>query len=227
MNKRGAVYYAAPDDRENLRRGVYLVALRGISPKDHPRNRQRALDQVLTQLDQGDFPDQCFSNGLGVKDLIFISPLSSNFSNFSNSKDDAMSQSDIPSLSLEEQEIIIAANELIELARLKVELAKSFRSAQQYKDLVLKIVAPDSGHLSESECQVVMDKAFPKTIRTLAESRVKVTQWHETASGRQNLILNEITFMDEEISHALSLSKTIEEKGSADSVTSEEAKDEA
>jgi len=220
LNKRGAVYYAAPDDRENLRRGVYLVALRGISAKDHPRNRQRALDQVLTQLDQGDFPDQCFSNGLGVKDLIFIFPLSSNFSNFSNSKDDAMSQSDIPSLSLEEQEIIIAANELIELARLKVELAKSFRSAQQYKDLVLKIVAPDSGHLSESECQIVMDKAFPKTIRTLAESRVKVTQWHETASGRQNLILNEITFMDEEISHALSLSKTI------DSVTPEEAKDE-
>jgi hypothetical protein len=224
LNKRGAVYYAAPDDRENLRRGVYLVALRGISPKDHPRNRQRALDQVLTQLDQGDFPDQCFSNGLGVKDLIFISPLSSNFS---NSKDDAMSQSDTPSLSLEEQEIIIAANELIELARLKVELAKSFRSAQQYKDLVLKIVAPDSGHLSESECQIVMDKAFAKTIKTLAESRVKVTQWHETASGRQNLILNEITFMDEEISHTLNLSKTIEEKESVDLATPEEAKHEA
>ena len=200
MNKRSAVYYAAPDDREHLRRGVYLVALRGISAKDDSRNRQRALDQVLNRLDRGDFPDQCFSNGLGVKDLILITPRSSNFS---HSKDDPMSLSDSPSLSLEEQEIIIAANELIELARLKVELAKSFRSVQQYKDLVLKIVDPQGSHLSESECQIVSDKAFAKTIKTLAESRVKVTQWHENSSGRNALILNEITFMEEEMTHRL------------------------
>lgn len=186
MNKRGGVYYAAPDDRENLDRGAYLIALRGIAPKDNDRNRQRCLDQILAQLDQGAFPEQSFSNGLGVKDLIFIPP------------ENTMSPSENP-LSLEEQDIVIAANELIELARLKVDLAKAFRAAQQYKTVVLKIVAPDGGHLTEEECQIVLDKAFAKTIKTLAESRVKVTQCLETASSRQGLILNELTFMDEEI----------------------------
>jgi hypothetical protein len=186
LNKRGGVYYAAPDDRENLDRGAYLIALRGIAPKDNDRNRQRCLDQILAQLDQGAFPEQSFSNGLGVKDLIFIPP------------ENTMSPSENP-LSLEEQDIVIAANELIELARLKVDLAKAFRAAQQYKTVVLKIVAPDGGHLTEEECQIVLDKAFAKTIKTLAESRVKVTQCLETASSRQGLILNELTFMDEEI----------------------------
>lgn len=190
MNKRGGVYYAAPDDRENLGRGAYLIALRGIAPKDHDRNRERCLDQILAQLDQGQFPEQAFSNGLGVKDLIFIPP------------ENTMSPSENP-LSLEEQDIVIAANELIELARLKVELAKAFRAAQQYKTVVLKIVAPDGGHLTEEECQIVLDKAFAKTIKTLAESRVKVTQCLETASSRQGLILNELTFMDEEIAQGL------------------------
>ncbi len=190
MNKRGGVYYAAPDDRDNLSRGVYLIALRGTAPKDNDRNRQRCLDQILAQLDQGAFPEQSFSNGLGVKDLIFIPP------------ENTMSPSEnLPSL--EEQDIVIAANELIELARLKVELAKAFRAAQQYKAVVLKIVAPDGGHLTEEECQIVLDKAFAKTIKTLAESRVKVTQCLETGSSRQGLILNELTFMDEEIAQIL------------------------
>lgn len=183
-------YYAAPDDREDLSRGVYLIALRGITPKDNDRNRQRCLDHILDQLDQGAFPEQSFSNGLGVKDLIFIPP------------DNTMSPSETP-LSLEEQDIVIAANELIELARLKVELAKAFRAAQHYKAVVLKIVSPDSGHLTEEECQLVLDKTFAKTIKTLAESRVKVNQCLETASTRQKLILNELTFMDEEIAQIL------------------------
>ena len=68
---------------------------------------------------------------------------------------------------------------------------------------VLKIVAPDGEHLTEEECQIVLDKAFAKTIKTLAESRVKVTQCLETASSRQGLILNELTFMDEEIAQGL------------------------
>ena len=199
MNKRGGVshlkrcantYYAAPEDRENLRRGVYLIALRGIAPKDNDRNRQRCLDHILAQLDQGVFPEQSFSNGLGVQDLIFIPP------------DTTMSPSETP-VSLEEQDIVIAANELIELARLKVDLAKAFRAAQHYKAVVLKIVAPDGGHLTEEECQIVLDKSFAKTIKTLAESRVKVTQCLETATARQGLILNELTFMDEEIAQVL------------------------
>ncbi|MFZ9738939.1 MAG: hypothetical protein ACO3EZ_13105 [Prochlorotrichaceae cyanobacterium] len=191
MKKRGGVYYAAPDDRENLSCGAFLIALRGLSPKDNDRNRQRALDQILAQLDQGDFPEQSFSNGLGVKDLIFIPP------------DITMSPSETTPLALEEQDIVIAANELIELARLKVDLAKAFQTAQHYKAVVLKVVSPDSGHLTEEECQIVLDKAFAKTIKALAESRVKVTQCLENSAARRSLILNELTFMDEEIAHIL------------------------
>jgi hypothetical protein len=197
LKRRSGVYYAAPDDWENLGQGVYLVALRGLSSQDSPRNRQRVLDYILDQLDHGHFPEQSFSNGLGVKDLLYISPY-----------DSTMPPSDSPSLSLEEQDIVIAANELIELARLKVDLAKAFRAAQQYKAVVLKIVAPDSSHLTEEECQLVLDKAFAKTIKTLAESRVKLNQSLEAAAPRQGLILNELTFMEGEIAHLLEAEKS-------------------
>ena len=198
MSKRSTSYYAAPDDRNHLSRGVYLIALRGHPAKDSDRNRERALDQILAQLDQGKVPEKAFGSGLGIKDLIFIPPTNM-----------VMNSSET---SLEEQEIILAANELIELARLKVDLAKAFRSVQQYKPLVLKIIAPDGGHLTEEECQMVTDKAFAKGIKGLAESRVKVNQCLAQSSDRQTLILNEITFMDEEIAQTLQQEKPKLEK---------------
>lgn len=189
MSKRGAVY-AAPDDRENLAQGAFLVRIAGSSQRDTPRNRQQALEQLLDTLDL----DRCFTNGLGASDLLYI-PL------------------DCPSLEIpmsaapEEHDIILAAAEIIELARLKVDLAKAFVAAQEYKDLVVKVVAPDSGHLTAAECEQVADKNFAKSLKGLAEAKVKVTQWYENATGRHTLILNELTFMEAEIAETLAIAE--------------------
>lgn len=189
MSKRGAVY-AAPDDRENLAQGAFLVRIAGSSQRDTPRNRQQALEQLLDTLDL----DRCFTNGLGASDLLYI-PL------------------DCPSLEIpmsatpEEHDIILAAAEIIELARLKVDLAKAFVAAQEYKDLVVKVVAPDSGHLTAAECEQVADKNFAKSLKGLAEAKVKVTQWYENATGRHTLILNELTFMESEIAETLAIAE--------------------
>jgi len=179
--------YAAPDDRENLRQGVYLVRIPGSSTKDTLRNRQQALDLLMEQVDL----DRCFPNGLGAADLIFIPP--------HPLQETAMTIPPSP----EEQDIILAATDIIELAKLKVDLAKAFLAAQDYKDLVLKVVAPDSGHLSAAECEAVADKNFAKTLKGLAESKVKVSHWYETSTGRHQLIINELTFMGEEIAATL------------------------
>lgn len=200
MSKRGAVY-AAPDDRENLTQGAFLVRISGSSQRDTPRNRQQALEQLLDSIDL----DRCFANGLGASDLIFI-PLH-------------CSPAEIPmSAAPEEHDIILAAAEIIELAKLKVDLAKAFLAAQDYKDLVIKVVAPDSGHLTATECEQVADKSFAKTLKGLAEAKVKVTQWYENSTGRHELILNELTFMESEIADTLAIGT-----GKADSQPSQSA----
>lgn len=205
MSKKGTAYYAIPDDRDDLSRGAYLMALRGVSMRDHPSYRQQILDLVLEQLDQGlwaDCAERMFMNGLGVHDLIFIP-----YPTYPIFPVPMSSSESTPSLS-EDQAIIEAANALIELAKLRVDLARAFRSAQSYRDVILKIVAEDGEHLSEEECQTVLDKNFAKTLKTLAESRCKVSQWHANSAGQCQLILNELTFMDEEISATLALEQS-------------------
>jgi hypothetical protein len=197
LSKRSAVY-AAPEDRDNLTQGAYLIALRGVSARDTPRNRQRVLDHILDQLDRGLPPfeaDSCFPNGLSERDLIYIP----------QPEDFPMSHANSETLTLEQQDIVIAANEIIELAKLKVDLASAYRAAQQYKALVTKIVAVDGGHLTDEECQIVGDKGFVKSIKGIAEAKVKVSQWYQNASGKHELILNELNFLQEEIAEGLAL----------------------
>jgi hypothetical protein len=193
--------YAAPIDRESLDRGVFLVVLPGGSAKNTPRNRQRIFDYLMEQFEEGappfDEPD-CFINGLSEQDLIFIDPHPYR----------SMSKTAPAPETSEQADIVLAATELLELAKLKVALANAYRDAQQYKDLIFKVVDTEAGHLSEEECEVVSQKAFAKTIKALAEARVKVSQWAETASGNHELIINELSFMDEEIVTALSKAKT-------------------
>lgn len=195
MSKRNVIY-AAPEDREDLSKGVYLIALKGASTKNTPANRQRVLDHVMEQLDQGIPPfdrDSCFPNGLSEKDLIYIA----------QHKETTMSNPSPENLNVEQQDIIIAANEIIELAKLKVDLTKAYRTAQQYKALITKIVAVDGGHLSEEECQIIADKNFVKSIKGLAEAKVKVTEWYQNTSGKHELILNELSFVEEEVAEGL------------------------
>lgn len=209
MSLRGPTY-AAPIDRESLDRGVFLVVLPGGSAKNTPRNRQRIFDYLMEQFEDGappfDEPD-CFSNGLSEQDLIFIDP----------HPDRAMSKTAAPVPEASEQaDIVLAATEVLELAKLKVALAQAYRDAQQYKDLIFKVVDTDAGHLSEEECEIVSHKAFAKAIKALAEARVKVSQWAETASGNHALIINELSFMDEEIVTALAKAKAKSAKADRD-----------
>ena len=55
-------------------------------------------------------------------------------------------------------------------------------------------------------------ESFAKSIKSLAEARVKVNNWSENSSGNHELILNELSFMDEEIVTALSAAKSKGEK---------------
>jgi len=207
--QRGAVY-AAPDDRENLGQGFYVVRVAGSSPRDTLRNRQRALDLLMQALERGRLCplgeiDRCFPHGLGADDLIFIPPY------FTPLAPEELLTMDTP---LEEHEILLAATEIIELAKLKVDLARSFLAAQEYRDLVIKVVDPQGGHLTAAECQTVTDKGFAKAIKGLAEAKVKVTQWYDNSTGRHQLILNELAFMGEEIAATLALGES-PEAGSA------------
>ncbi|NEP01948.1 MAG: hypothetical protein F6K58_25490 [Symploca sp. SIO2E9] len=195
MSKRRAAY-AAPEDKDDFSKGAYLIVLDNSLAKDTPFNRERAFEELLDKLDEGNPPFDsrfCFSNGLSEEDLIFIS----------KKKDVTMNKNNQDNQVTEQEDIIVAANEVIELAALKVELAKAYRSAQQYKDLVSKIVALDGGHLSEEECKIASEKVFIKTIKALAEARVKVDKWYQTSSGLHELILNELTFATEEITKAI------------------------
>ncbi len=107
----------------------------------------------------------------------------------------------------EQADILLAAAEVLELAKLKVSLANAYREAQQYKELVLKVIDTEGSHLSEEECEIVSQKSFSKSIKGLAEARVKVNNWSENSSGNHDLILNELSFLDEEIVTALSAAK--------------------
>ncbi len=193
--------YAAPFDREALDRGAFLVMLRGATAKNSPRNRQRVFDQLMEQFEEGapPFDDQeCFLNGLSEQDLIYIpSP-----------KEVEMSKQQPTPESPEQADILLAATEVLELAKLKVSLANAYRDAQQYKELVLKVIDTEGSHLSEEECEAVSQKSFAKSIKGLAEARVKVNNWAENSSGNHDLILNELSFMDEEIVTALSAAKS-------------------
>jgi hypothetical protein len=193
--------YAAPFDRDNLDRGAFLVTLRGVPAKNSPRNRQRVFDQLMEQFEEGaaPFDDQnCFLHGLSEQDLIYI-PFPT---------EDEMSKQQPSPESPEQADILLAATELLELAKLKVALASAYREAQQYKELVFKVIDTEGGHLSEEECEIVTQKNFAKNIRALAEARVKVSHWAENSSGNHELILNELSFMDEEIVTALSSAKS-------------------
>jgi hypothetical protein len=200
LTKRGPVY-AAPTDRENLNRGVFLTIVLGASIKDSPRHRQRAFEAFMTQFEEGVPPfnaDDCFCNGLSEHDLIYI-PQFSSHSDISHSDLATMRDSNSATHQTPEQhDIIVAASELIELAKLKVDLSKAYLDAQQYKDLVFKVVSVEAGHLTEEECQLVSQKNFAKSIKALAEARMKVSQWYEASSGKHELILNELSFMDDE-----------------------------
>lgn len=193
--------YAAPFDREDLDRGAFLVMLRGATAKNSPRNRKRVFDQLMEQFEEGapPFDDQnCFLNGLSEQDLIYIP---------SPTEVEMSKQQPAPE-SPEQADILLAATEVLELAKLKVSLANAYREAQQYKELVLKVIDTEGSHLSEEECEVVSQKNFAKSIKGLAEARVKVSSWAENSSGNHELILNELSFMDEEIVTALSAAKS-------------------
>lgn len=195
MSKQRAAY-AAPEDKDDFNKGAYLIVLDNSLTKDTPVNREHAFEKLLDKLDEGKPPFDsrfCFSNGLSEEDLIFIP----------QKKETTMNKNNQDNQVTEQEDIIVAANEVIELAALKVELAKAYRSAQQYKDLVSKIVALDGGHLSEEECKIASEKVFIKTIKALAEARVKVDKWYQTSSGLHELILNELTFATEEITKAI------------------------
>jgi hypothetical protein len=231
--------YAAPVDREDLDRGVFLVALRGALDKDSSRNRQRAFDQVMEQFEEGLPPfdsDHCFDNGLSEHDLIYI-PSSTDFimskTKAQRSEDtlsavttapeaaskiapEAIASEVSPSKSAqttpEQDDIILAASEILELAKLKVSLTYAYRDAREYKDLLFKVVDIDGGPLNDAECEVIGHKNFAKSIKGLAEAKVKVSQWYENASGNHELILNELAFMEEELASAL---ETAENNGKA------------
>ena len=119
--------YAAPFDREDLDQGAFLVMLRGAAAKNNPRNRQRVFDQLMEQFEEGapPFDDQdCFLNGLSEQDLIYIpSP-----------KEVEMSKQQPTPESPEQADILLAATEVLELAKLKVSLANAYRDAQQYNE---------------------------------------------------------------------------------------------
>lgn len=196
MRKRRAVY-AAPEDRDDFTKGAYLVILDDSTAKDLPLNRERAFEKLFDQIDQGKPPfDCCFPNGIGEYDLIFIPKGEGLKTMTKNNQDNQLVQQEI-------EDIIQAASEVIELAGLKVDLAKAYRAAQQYKDLVAKIVAADGGHLSEEECKTASEKSFAKTIKALADAKVKVSQWYQNSSGKHELILNELNFTTEEITKAI------------------------
>ncbi|MGB7443988.1 MAG: hypothetical protein WA919_23230 [Coleofasciculaceae cyanobacterium] len=209
MRKRRAVY-AAPEDRDDFTKGAYLVILDDSTAKDLPLNRERAFEKLFNQIDEGKPPfDCCFPNGIGEYDLIFIPKGEGLKTMTKNNQDEQLVQP-------ETEDIIQAASEVIELAGLKVDLAKAYRTAQQYKDLVAKIVAADGGHLSEEECKTASDKGFAKTIKALAEAKVKVSQWYKQSAGKHELILNELNFTTEEITKAIA-----EENGKAKSSSNE------
>ncbi|NJN32321.1 MAG: hypothetical protein HC824_19260, partial [Synechococcales cyanobacterium RM1_1_8] len=175
----------------------------------------------------------CFSNGLSEQDLIYIpSPPELEMSkNVEMGKQPAASKSTKQAAPAEPQaaspiadsqakqqaeqqaDILLAATEILELAKLKVALAQAYRDAQQYKELVFKVIDTEGGHLSEEECEVVSHKNFAKTIKGLAEARVKVSSWAETSSGNHGLILNELSFVEEEIVTALATAKSKTGKG--------------
>lgn len=188
--------YAAPEDREQLSKGVFLIVLPHLSPRNTAVNRQRAFEFLLEQLEQGNPPfdsPTCFASGLSEDDLIFITEL--------ESRDMAKKRDDL--LDLEHHDIILAANEILELAGLKVDLAIAHQYAQQYRDLVTKVIAVNGGALTEEECQIISDKTFVKAIRGLAEAKVRVALWYENAKGQHELILNELDITSEEFTRAL------------------------
>ncbi len=256
LNKRGPTY-AAPSNRDHLKDGVFLVALRGAPDRDTPRHRQQVFDHLMEQFEQGLPPfdgEDCFLNGLSEQDLIYIPPSSATAMSKSSTKGSDTKSSDAKSsepksadtqsadtqstnakftdsksaeqaeaegtvtrtsdrppssadAASEAEAVILAANEILDLAKLRVALASAFREAQQYKDLVFKIVNDNAGHLSEEECEIVSQKNFAKSIRGLAEARVKITQWYENSSGNHELILNELSFMNEEIAETLAIAE--------------------
>lgn len=208
MKKPGPTY-AAPINREDLTQGVFLVSLRGASDKDNARNRQRAFDHVMEQFEEGLAPfdgTHCFDNGLSEDDLMYV-PSSPELI-MSKAKTAPADDTTTP----EQDDIILAASEILELAKLKVSLANAYRDARQYKELVFKVVDAEGGHLSDDECAIVADKSFAKSIKGLADAKVKVSMWYENSSGNHELILNELAFMDEEIVTAL---ETAEKNGKA------------
>ncbi|NJM57467.1 MAG: hypothetical protein HC857_08560 [Synechococcales cyanobacterium RU_4_20] len=100
-------------------------------------------------------------------------------------------------------DIILAASEILELAKLKVSLTYAYRDAREYKDLVFKIVDIEGGPLNDAECELIAHKNFAKSIKGLAEAKVKVSQWYENSSANHDLILNELAFVNEEIASIL------------------------
>lgn len=168
---------------------------------DTPRNRARALAIAHQMWQRGEIEADKFPDGLSEQNIVYVPP---------DSSYGQLSQA--PATPEKVPPIVQAAQEIIELTKLQLEVQQIAEEAEAYLPII-QAVLQRTRPLTAKEKELVQDKRFAKTLEKLATTIAKQENYRQKCLKQGQLIVNAIAWqLDKGVKTPTRTSKTSRSK---------------